>query len=164
MIWTYVSNNNAFLLLELVWGIRIVVVIVKSGRSSSANEDNRWFAISIIIYLLLLEKGIRIVIIIIETLNKIIHMYWVILSIVGKPAALLAPAGALAPIGTLGDASVCWSDKVKKIQRDNTMETRMAIICCIFYRGCLMPRNTFPELSQGLGCVGAGGGLTPASS
>ena len=44
------------------------------------------------------------------------------------------------------------------------METRIAIICCIFYRGCLMPRNTFPELSQGLGCVGAGGGLTPASS
>ena len=163
MIWTYVSNNNAFLLLELVWGIRIVVVIVKSGRSSSANEDNRWFAISIIIYLLLLEKGIRIVIIIIETLNKIIHMYWVILSFVGKPAALLGTL-APAPIGTLGDASVCWSDKVKKIQRDNTMETRMAIICCIFYRGCLMPRNTFPELSQGLGCVGAGGGLTPASS
>ena len=115
------------------------------------------------VYLLLLEKGIRIVIIIIETLNKIIQIYWVKLSFVRRPAALLGTL-APAPIGTLGDASVCWSDKVKKIQRDNTMETRIAIICCMFNRGCLMPRNTFPELSQGLGCVGAGGGLTPASS
>ena len=119
--------------------------------------------VQMFIYLLLLEKGIRVVIIIIETLNKIIQMYWVILSFVQRPAALLGTL-APAPIGTLGDASVCWSDKVKKIQRDNTMETRIAIICCMFYRGCLMPRNTFPELSQGLGCVGAGGGLTPASS
>ena len=114
-------------------------------------------------HLLLLEKCIRIVIIIIKTLKTLKHIFypWHI-ELFGKPAALLAPTGAF-PIGTLGDASACWRDRVKIMQRHSPKVTRMAMTCWVSQRQS-DAKEYFARTKPGPGVCRAGGGLTPASS